>query len=106
MCPGNLFCGLDIFPLNYFSKFTAESYQLFVVVLLFLIGIFHEKINESNINVPYFIPTICLLGKSCCLSDFIVLDMWHCPIGYKSQGEVSVDLLRDFCRGVNPCPFH
>lgn len=47
MCPGNLFCGLDIFPLNYFSKFIVESYQLFVVVLLFLIVIFHEVFQHS-----------------------------------------------------------
>lgn len=27
-CPGNLFCGLDIFLLNYFYKFATKSYQL------------------------------------------------------------------------------
>lgn len=76
MCPGNLFCGLDIFPLDYFSKFTDESYQLFVVVLLFLIGIFHEKINGSNINVPYFLQYI-FLGS---LVVKVILLSWTCGI--------------------------
>lgn len=44
-CPGNLFCGLDILPLNYFSEF--QQLKICGTALALLIGIFQEKINGS-----------------------------------------------------------